>query len=650
MIVIVIDVDCEKIKAELQWQYCLLQKCLRNTNYQHMQTGNLPVLEKEAWARCSLQARLAACEAATRSVQALAAAADREQTDTDSTKLHRESEEETNTGIPEQSASAVFEQALQPSLARLASGDELDNNVQDALLEIVSAAAETIPALLTADSPRGAAAAAAQAALHALAPENATALGAALAGGPARLQRWLAAACTLAVALLKAPSGLLPPRVAAGAGVNALRCTLAAIESPPRSLFADIGGVPAHPEDDAARTAARSWHRMAAHALECLPPLVAALDVAGALDTSAAMAPSAASPCENMHPRASARLRPGVLIEELPDDGDQPVTDAPPVADLVPALLAAALFIGGRRDSPWADGGGGVGSGGPPDAPWADEATMRAARVLVACLASSFRRARGAARRAADDMHSSLEPCDDAELEGGGSGEGGPRGGVPADGELRDSGELEGVGRGSSGSTAGAPVTPATEAEQDLVAALLPAAAGRVHRVLAPAPESARDSARLAPHTGMRHRLRVPGWMARPPVHLQSNVHMCACLSLCKEAQRPHPRYETAAVAGPGASERAQAAAAVVTARTLHPSLLTSRADPSVQLRQARTCTSARARRSRRPRSCGCWARGPCGARCRPRCRRCWPRRRTRCRPCSARRSGRCTTWPPVRA
>ena len=164
-------------------------------------------LDAEAWARSSLGDRIAACKATACSLQALAAQHGADAAGRDEPLS------------PGQAAAALFQRSLRPALARLGSAPAEDGQAQDALLDVVDAAVECAAVLLSAagapseaaggsygvaaDAAWAAAAAAAEAVLEGLAPGS-EGLTAALAGAPARQQRWLAAACSAAVAALQA--------------------------------------------------------------------------------------------------------------------------------------------------------------------------------------------------------------------------------------------------------------------------------------------------------------------------------------------------------------------------------------------------------------------------------------------------------------
>lgn len=163
-------------------------------------------LDAEAWARSSLVDRLAACNAAACSLQALAVQHGANDTGRTGSQSHT------------QAAAQLFHHSLAPALAMLADAPAEESRAQDALLDVVGSAVGTAAVLLAAGAslrsaevaPGAAAnaawapaAAAAGAALQVLAPGN-EGLSAALAGAPARQQRWLAAACSAAVAALQA--------------------------------------------------------------------------------------------------------------------------------------------------------------------------------------------------------------------------------------------------------------------------------------------------------------------------------------------------------------------------------------------------------------------------------------------------------------
>ena len=354
------------------------------------------------------------------------------------------------------------------------------------------------------------------------------------------------------VCLLQAPPELLPPQAAAAGGVRALGWALAAVSAPPRGLFADIGGVPAAPGDAAAREGARAWRTAAAAALRRLPPLLAALGAAGALDASAAAesaskpsalaVPASPYPAETLPSRRGAPLRPGVLIEELPDAGAAEL-EAPPAADPIHVTLAAALFLGRGR--------------GLLDAPWADAATGDAARALLSCLASASGHTHGKTSGSAvrsSGPASRTEPGPAGQEQGPpqlqdaaagvGSGTGSPAASNGVEGKaaagvsieqraaalpssscahakapgalgilavVPDSAAEKDLDRKLAGpgcaqaEALGAPGTlvgVAGGAAQQLVAALLRPAAVRLHRVLAPAPGGTREGARVAPERG----------------------------------------------------------------------------------------------------------------------------------------------------
>ena len=373
--------------------------------------------------------------------------------------------------------------------------------------------------------------------------------------------------------LVQAPAGLVLPHAAAAGGARALGWALSAVSAPPRGLFADIGGAPTAPVDSAARDAALAWRAVAAAVLRRLPPLLAALGAAGALDASAVAdaggepgalaAPASAQagtahgnpatyPTETLSPRRGAPLRPGVLIEELPDAGAAE-PEAPPAADPVTLTLAAALFLDDGR--------------GPLHAPWADAATGDAARALLSCLASACGLPRGSARGSAvpgggpayrgepgaagqERGAGAALPKQDAAAgarigAGAAAGSGGEEAGAAAavcaehgasappsssctpaeslgarealtrapDGFAQTDPDAASAGPSCArAESAGAHETlnrVADSATQQLVAALLRPAALQLHRMLAPAPQSAREGARVAPERGAR-----PLWLA----------------------------------------------------------------------------------------------------------------------------------------
>lgn len=479
-----------------------------------------------------------------------------------------------------------------------------------------------------------------------------------------------------AVHLVQAPAGLVPPRAAAAGGVRALGWALSAVGAPPRSLFADIGGVPTAPVDSAARDGARAWRAMAATVLRRLPPLLAALSAAGALDASAVVdagsepgalaTPASAQagtraahgyrathPKETLSPRRGAPLRPGVLIEELPDAGAAE-PEAPPAADPVPATLAAALFLDSGRE--------------PLDAPWADAAIGDASRALLSCLASAcglpHGRARGSAMPGGGPAHrgepgtagreraagATLAVQDAAAGAGRGAGVAAGSGGeefkaaaansatdgtaalpsssrTPA--ELRrvrntvtrapdGSAQTDPDEESAAPSCAQAESSGAHEAlagvmdstAQQLVAALLRPAAMRLHRVLAPAPESTREGARVAPQRGARLSSSQQGLQGCAGA-LLSAWQRPPFAAWCARAERHGPGDNCSPWSGAQHASWHACWGFLAQGQCIDSTCYPKKKNPKSQTQsrrcgQARTCTSARAPRSSWPRWCAC--------------------------------------------
>jgi len=488
--------------------------------------GSMATLDEEEWEGAGTDARQAACQAAVGRIGALLDHARSASTD-----------------ASEQAAS-MLPDALRAALARLAGGRGADSGVQDALLDVVSAAAGAVARFLAPEAAPAVGAAAAEAARLLLAPGSAD-VGASLAGAPAHQQSWLSSAITVAVAALRSAAAAPPPRERLLGGAAALAWALEAVSSPPRGVFADVGGAPAAPDDPAGRAAAAAWRAMAAEVLGRLPPLLAALaDAGGLAGLTRSGADPGAGPGGDQHAAAApdggdrggadvsgpprrvawaehaggagsgVGMRPGVLIEELPADGDPAAEGAevPEPVDPVPALLAAALFIDG---------------GAPPlDAPWADAAGGCAALALVAALDRLIRpapRRSPGARRAEPGAGACVAPARPAAATAApraAEDAAGARGRDAAGARAKDATGAraedvtgaraaedamgaraeDAAGRLGSGSAAPGPAAPA--AGRRAVAALLPAAARRLHRALDPPREARGDGARVAPLRG----------------------------------------------------------------------------------------------------------------------------------------------------
>ena len=460
--------------------------------------GSMATLDEEEWEGAGTDARQAACQAAVGRIGALLDQARSASTDSS------------------EQAASVLPDALRAALARLAGGQEADGRVQDALLGVVSAAAGAAAHLLAPGVPPTAAAAAAEVAQLLLARGGAD-IGASLAGAPAWQQRWLSSAMTVAVAALRSAAAAPPPRERLLGGAAALAWALEAVSSPPRGVFADIGGAPAAPDDPAGRAAAAAWRAMAAEVLSRMPLLLAALaDAGGLAGLTRPGAGPGAGPGGGQHaavapaggdrggadvsgpPRCVAwgehaggagggvGMRPGVLIEELPDDRDlaADAAEAQEPLDPVPSLLAAALFVDG---------------GAPPlDAPWADAASGRAALALVAALERLIgpaQRTSPGARRAEPGAGTCVAPAGLAA--------------AAAPGTAADAAGARGEDAAERlGPVSAAPGSAAPAAARRTVAALLPAAARRLHRALDPPREAPGDGARVVPLRGAAPRGR----------------------------------------------------------------------------------------------------------------------------------------------